>query len=362
MINLDKFRQKKTHTDTIASITYSPSGNYLATADRSGKITLWEPGRPRTMRSVSTPFVPLTGIWFGEDESCLLAGCQPGQLLVYHLPDLQIQGQMRLDTHRTGTDQLLQGTTPVLDWVFFAASPARENFLYAALEFCDFFTVRREDLHVEDHTHIARNPICCAAGSFDGQFLFLGDELGYVDRFHNTEKKLKTFAAHEEEVKAFDRDLRPTRMKTMIGIAGLALSPDQKLLASTSRSGGVHIWDTGSAKEGSEPSLTKEPLFSKAPLETGWMRGACFLPGQESLLLGTDDGKIHLWEYRLGSATLWAQVTEGIRDIAASPDGTQVAVGTEDGNLFIAPAPGAQQKTPSDQPSSGWLHKVFGKK
>ena len=362
MIDLEAYRRKKVHTETIGALAYSPNGKYLASADRAGKISLWEAGRSRLVRSVGTPFTPLTGIWFGEDESRLLAGCQPGQLLVYDLPDLHIKKQVRLDTHRSGPDQLLQGTTPVLDWVIFVAAPAREEFLYATLEFCDFFTVHQEGLKVLDHTHIGRNPISCAVGSLDGQVQFVGDELGYVERYSPQDKKLKNFAIHEEEVKAVDRNMHPTRMRSMIGIAALALSPDQKLMASTSRSGGVHIWDTGAGQDESESSHRREAWFSKAPLETGWMRGVCFLPGQEALLLGTDDGKISFWDYQHNSYTLWAQTTEGIRVIAASPDGTQVAIGAEDGGLFIAPAPGAPPKSASQPASSSWLQKVFGKK
>jgi WD40 repeat protein len=138
--------------------------------------------------------------------------------------------------------------------------------------------------------------------------------------------------------------------------------PGRTFLLPSCRSAGVHIWDTGAVKDESQSPSRREPLFSKAPLETGWMRGVCFLPGQETLLLGTDDGKISLWDYPRDNFTLWTQTAEVIRVIAASPDGTQVVIGAEDGGLFIASAPGGQPKSVSQQPSHGWLQTVFGKK
>jgi WD40 repeat protein len=366
-IDLEKYRQKKAHPDTIATLRYSPSGKFLVTTDRSGKIILWQPERIRAARSVSSPYSTLTGAWFSEDEHWLLAGHQQGNIVVYSLPELKLLGQVTLNTNRSGTKNILSGATPVLDWVIFISAPAGDPDFYAVLEFCDFFTIRREGFQVLDHKHRDRNPLSISAGLPNGRTFFLGDELGYLMRSSIPEMTFKIFGEHRETVMAFDRNHRPTTMETAPGIAGLAISGDQLSLLSTSRSGGAQIWEAQASMLESEPGGRiasehyQQPSFKKAPLETGWMRGACFLSNQGPVLLGTDDGKIIQWDYKSSSSTPWAQCSEGIRCIDAAPGGWQVAVGGENGSLFIVPLSEPPGLSSSDKPSSGWLRQLFGK-
>lgn len=361
-INLEKHRKRNAHTDTIASVRYSPSGRFLATADKGGKIVLWQRGRLRAAKSVCSPYSPLTGVWFSEDEHRLLAGHENGHIIVYALPDMKNIGHVQLKTNRSASMNVLAGTTPVLDWVLLVISPANDPNFYAVLEFCDFFTIRREDLHVMNHTHLSRAPFYCAAGSLNGRFFFLGDEHGYIMRSHVPEMKLELFGEHCEQVSAFDRGGQPTTMRAMTGISGLALSSDQQTLVSTSRSGGAQIWEAQASIQESFPSRSIDPLVTIEPLQNGWMRGVCFLSSIGAIMLGTDDGQITIWEYKGENSTLWAQCSEGVRSIDASPDGTQVAIGCEDGCLFLVPWPHTHSVSSSNKPLEGWFHRLFGKR
>jgi WD40 repeat protein len=360
-IEIEKYRRAKVHDSTIVAVRYSPSGSFLATADSGGKIVVWPRGLQRGVKSVCSAYSPLTGIWFSEDEQWLIAGHQQGHIVAYQVPKLQIVGHLQLSTGRKGSENVLAGTTPVLDWVILVICPANDPNFYAVLEFCDFFTIRRQDLHIVKYKHLSRNPFYYSAASADGRIFFLGDDLGYIIRSHIPEMKLELFGEHREQVAGFDMNRRPITMNATTGITGLSLSRDSKTVFSTSRSGGVQIWEAQAAIQADFSPNTSAPLAAREPIQKGWMRGICFLPVTGAVILGTDDGQVIVWEYQSGDSTFWAQCPEGIRSIDASPDGAQVAVGCEDGGIFIVPWPETNEASSSGNPSGGWFSRLFGK-
>lgn len=336
-IRIEKYRQKKAHKDTIVGLRYSPTGRFLVSADQSGEIIVWPEGQPNGAKHVRSPYEPLTGVWFSEGEEWLLAGHQGGHLLVYSLPKLKLEAEVQLKPGRP-EGYILPGTSrPVLDWVVLAICPSIDSNLYAILEFRDFFTIRREGFQVTSHVHLSGPLIEYTAGSPNGRFVFFGDELGYIYRFRLPEMKLEIFAEHHERVPAFDLAMRPTTMDASTGIAALALSRDGKLIASTSRTGGVQIWQTEAERREGSALRELRPFAALESVRTVWIRGVSFLSNSAALAFGTDDGSVEVWDYSSGQVTYIAKCPASVRGLDASPDGSQLTIGCEDGSVFLIP-------------------------
>ena len=332
-IQIEKYRQKRAHKDIIVGLRYSPTGRFLVSADRSGEIIVWPQGDPRGAQLVCSPYAPLTGVWFSEDEKWLLAGYQGGHLLVYGFPKIKLEAEVRLKPDRP-EGYILSGTSrPVLNWVVLAVCPSNDSNIYAVLEFRDFFTIQRETLQVTNYVHRPGPLLECTAAPLNGRFVFFGDDLGYIYRLQLPGMKLEPYAEHHEQVPAFDLAMRPTTKDAPTGIAGLALSCDGKLLASTSRTGGVQIWQT----EVSCSTFQLQPFAAREPVRTDWLRGVCFLPNSTTLALGADEGTVEVWDYQSKQGTHVAKCPASVRSLDVSPNGSQLAIGCEDGSIFLIP-------------------------
>lgn len=336
-IQIEKYRQKRVHKDTIVGLRYSPTGRFLVSADRSGEIIVWPQGDPRGAQRVCSPYAPLTGVWFSEDEGWLLAGHQGGHLLVYGLPKIKLEAEVQLKPDRP-EGYILSGTSrPVLDWVVLAICPSSDSNIYAVLEFRDFFMIRREVLQVTNYVHVPGSLVEYAAATLNGRFVFFGDDLGYIYRFQLPEMRIETYAEHHERVPAVDLAMRPTTQDASTGIAGLALSCDGKLLASTSRTGGVQIWQTEVKRQKDSELREFQPFAAREPVRTDWLRGVCFLPNSTTLALGADEGTVEVWDYQSEHVIHLAKCPASVSSLDALPNGSQLAIGCEDGSVFLIP-------------------------
>jgi WD40 repeat protein len=336
-IQIEKYRQKNAHKDVIIKIQYSPTGNYLVSTDRSGEIIVWSENKLWRNKRIYSPYAPLTGVWFSEDENLFLAGYQGGHLLAYSLPKFKPEAEVQLKTNRP-EGYILQGALkPVLDYVILATCPLNDANIYVVLEFRDFFMVQRETFQVTNYVHVSGNLIECAVASLNGRFVFFGDDLGYIYRFKLPEMKLEIYAEHHELVPGYDLDRRSIAVDRSSGITGLALSHDGKLVASTSRTGGVQIWQTEVNRQEDIELRKFQPFVARKPIRYTWLRGVCFLPNSTTLALGDDDGIVEVWDYQSEQTIHIAKCPSSVRSLNASPDGSQLAIGCEDGNVFIIP-------------------------
>lgn len=363
-IRIEKCQQKKVHKDTVVAVRYSPSGRFLISADQRGEIILWPRGDLHGVKRVRSPLASLTGVWFSENEEWLLAGHQGGSLLFYSLPKIKLATKVQLIPDRSDKSNILSGTSrPILDWVVLVVSPSNDSNLYAILEFRDFFIIRSEDFKVTNHTHLSGPLIEYTATSPNGRFSFSGDELGYIYRIHLSKMKLEPFAEHRELVKAIDLSMNATTKVSSTGITGLALSRDNKYLASTSRAGGVQVWKTENEPQEGSHAFKLKPLAAREPVRTvsdyiGWIRAVCFMPYSTTLVLGGDDGTVEIWDYQSGHVTNIMKCTSGIRSIDVSPDGSRFAIGCEDGSILLVLWRNSHKKA-AGKTRGEWLTRIF---
>jgi WD40 repeat protein len=338
-IGIEKFHQKKAHKDTIVRVRYSPTGRFLVSADRSGEFIIWPEGNPRGSKRFRSSCSTLTDVWFSEDEKLLFVGHQGGLFFIYDLTKKnKLVAEVQFNTDRSNTPTILSGTSrPILDYVVMAVCPVGSPNIYVALEFRDFFSLSRDNLEVTYKGHIQGNIIEQTAVSPNGNMMFFGDDLGYIYRFMLDDKKMIMFAEHHEVVNGVDSSMRPTTVNASTGIAALALSPDGLRLASTSYTGGVQIWDTEIDNSHRDNIREFPPFAAKEPLLKGRMRGVSFFPNSSSVIIGSDDGTLEVWDYNIKNVIYHTNCYEGVRSLDVSPIDSKCAIGCKDGSIFLVP-------------------------
>ncbi|MDE0484042.1 MAG: WD40 repeat domain-containing protein [Candidatus Poribacteria bacterium] len=131
------------------------------------------------------------------------------------------------------------------------------------------------------------------------------------------------------------------------GILTVTFSPDGSTLATGCRSGSIHLWNptTGNHKT----SLIGNDLFTDPPglprkkddppNVTLWGRSAVtslvFSPDGKTLLNGNSDGTIHFWDMSTQQIKSTYSGHSGLNSLALSPDGRTLASGSSDGTVLI---------------------------
>ena len=337
-VRIEKFRYKNVHKDIIVRMRYSPTGRFLVSADRSGKIIIWPEGNQRGSKHFCSSCSYLTDVWFSEDEKLLFVGHQGGLLSIYQLPKIKLVAEMQLKPDRSDAPAILSGTSrPILDYVVMAVCPIDSPNIYVALEFRDLFSLSRDELKVINRVHIQGNIIEQTAVAPNGKHIFFGDDLGYIYSFMLHDMKMSLFAEHHEVVNAVNSSLRPTTKDASTGIAALALSFDGRRLASTSYTGGVQIWDAEISDSERVNIREFSPLVAKEPLLKGRMRGVGFYPNFSSVIVGDDEGTLEVWDYNIKDVIYHTNCHAGIRSLDVSPIDSKCAIGCKDGSIFLVP-------------------------
>lgn len=229
-----------------------------------------------------------------------------------------------------------------------------------------------------------------AAGNILNLFVALGADIGGRD-FSNLQIK----QADLEGIRLRGTDLsgchfsRVSFTQTFGTTHAVALSPKGDLLAAGDTSGLVHIWRVADGE-----------LLSRIPAHENWVRGLLFIADGNRLVSVGDDHRICVWQTRTGrrlrtldghtnwvgdltvhepsrllvtasedgTVRLWnlddggdapiatcAISTTGVRSVAMSPDGDQIACGGSDGSLRLL-SPVSRQPGPPVQAHAGSLN------
>jgi WD40 repeat protein len=356
---LEKFRQKNQHRDKIVRMRFSPTGQYLVSADISGEILLRTKDNFQNPKRIIHSSPDLTDVWFSEDEKLLLVGHIKGFLQVYELPKARIAGETHIKPDISNRSTVLSGTSrSVLDYIIMAICPVNSQFIHIALEFRDFFTISRNSLEVVKKIHYSGNIIEQTTASPDGGYIFFGDDLGFIYRYDLKEMNMAIAAEHHELVDAYDSSMKPTIKDYASGIAALALSGDCSLLATSSYEGGLQIWETTAFDVPVSNLRSVMPFASKAPHGKGRIRGLSFYPGTKSVFAGSDDGTLIIWDYQTNQIVYNAKCSDGVRSIDVSRVDHQCAVGCKDGSMYIFPGILDPLQTHQKNQSS-WFRRLF---
>jgi WD40 repeat protein/serine/threonine protein kinase len=342
----------------LLCLAYAPNGKTLATGDWSGRVHLWDLTRtpPREACNVRHGDASVASVSFSADGLWLAAGLDDGTIQLWEL-----QGAAE---PRKG--QTLRGH---MDEVAMVAFAPKEALLASASQ---DHTVRLWDLSgqtartravLEGHTEA----VGALAFATDGATLASGGDDNSV-RFWNLNQKQPTLRGQPLTVEsavtalAFSGsgnvafcamqnghtavyDLRGGapkargQLEDATSFMGLAWSGKGQLLAAATTGGVVRLWDfsAGNPREVSPPKGHTAPVAALA-----------FTPDGQTLASGGLDGSVRLWELNglEPSERAVLQVQEAVTSVSFSPDGKRLAVGcTADRSVRLWDLPATVPRT-----------------
>jgi WD40 repeat protein len=169
-----------------------------------------------------------------------------------------------------------------------------------------------------------------AIGNILNLALFAGEDLGDFDfsNFPVREAYLKDFSLHGTNFK--NAQFENVVFSQAFGAAfSLAFSPESKLLAI----GGISLHYKGLLSLFNVESQQIDKVFEG---RNSWVRTVAFIPNDETLICGSEDGKIHLWNLDQDHSwrTFYSQKSS-IWSIAISPNREMIAGGDKDGRIHL---------------------------
>jgi WD40 repeat protein len=280
------------HADAVAAVAYSRDGRRLASADRQGRVVVWD--RPRGAPQSEWPAgrQPVTHLQFSPDGRLLLTGAPIGEWRLWDAatgqprpPRLAVPGRPRRAVFSPDGRWLALGGTDV-KLPFFGGTAAQE--------------------------------------------IASADEFGMAVQLPNTVSVVIVWSV--------DSGQEVGRLDDLPGVlTGLAFAPDGRALACGSTGGPVLQWDQGAMRD--RPGQLRlwdvagRKELSRAELPGGF-RPVLFLPGAEALVTAIGPfGEVQLRDARAGLAVraTFRGHRAAVRELAATPDGRSlVTTGWDD--------------------------------
>lgn len=196
------------HTDAVVAVAFHPSGHSLFSASQDGTIKQWNLQTDRLQQTLRQPGWQITAIALTPDGQTLITADLSGRLSLWDIAT----GQRRLD--------LVRHAGRVNDVVL---SPDGSRLMSVG----EAGTLRLWSLPAGQllHTWTAKAPLRTVALSATAPALITGDKAGHV-----TVWSLTDFAEHTELDQHQD------------AVTAIALSPDERWLATGSRDREIHLW------------------------------------------------------------------------------------------------------------------------
>ncbi len=181
------------HTNSIATIAWSPDGKYIASADQNGLIRIWEPATGKNKIAVSAwgigPIVPSTKKSIQE-----LLWSPDSQYLAAHI----------------------------------GSKDSSRAFIW--------HVETQKSVHFANYAYLPYSHTHCFAWSPDGLYIAMDD------KFLHTKARIGLWSVDTKE------HLLSYVKHTNEQITSLDWSPDKKVIASSDADGNIHIWDTSGQK------------------------------------------------------------------------------------------------------------------
>ena len=317
----DKPLVLKGHTDSVFAVAFSPDGKTLASGSFDKTIKLWDVATGKEIRTLAGHTKEVVSVAFSPDGKRLASAGNP--FFGTHEP---APGEVKTWDVENGLElRAFEGFRFPVYAVTFSTDgrqllTAGGQDQSGAVRVWDAKTV----LYYFDSEQF-RGPLYAVAASPDGNWFAAGGADKYVRVCRVTENTTNRFAtaAHPDPVYA------------------VAYSPDGKLIASAGagKPTGIRFWDAETGE--------RRPMIA-SPQRT--IKSLAFSKDRTWIAAGAFDGTARLFDVTSGKEVLALKFGCNVNAVALSPDGSRLAVGTEDKlvriySLAAAAAPAPKEPT-----------------
>jgi WD40 repeat protein len=326
--------QTLSHINQVRSLAFSPDGGTLTTGCADGILRLWDLRTGRNTVTIPGDY-SISSVVFCPDGKTLAAGLRDGRVMLWNVADSELKS---LPT--------IEGLPP-MQWPSIAFSPDGHTLAVGGGEYnelCDVVLLdtvtQRVRSTLKGHTSQIRD----VEFSSDGKLLATAShdktmrlwdvcsaQVLAVGRGHDATLFGVTFSPDGQYIATASSDytiiIRDTNLQELYHLKGhtqrvksISFSPDGKTLASASNDGTVKLWDIEAYEKGANRLSHDTGVYSLA-----------FSPDAQILITGSEGGRARLWdtatEQQIGelkghSGPVWS--------VGISHDGKMVATGSGD--------------------------------
>jgi len=308
------------HTGKVSTLVFRPDGLELASGSSDGTIRIWAAATGQPVRMLKGQNETFTSVAFSPDGRRIASGNLSGTIRLWDSftghPVRSLEGPTSLE-----------GDTVEVSTLVF--SPNGNQLVFGG----DDGTIGIWNLgtdkmvpYYSDHS----DRVLALAFNPDGQHVVSGSEDGTVDRWDPaTRQTLDNFVGQQGKTYA------------------LGFSPDVQQFASGSFNGTIILWNLKEAKivrtlEKHLDDGTIIPWNLKKPKIVHTLKNyldivnsVAFSPDGRQLASGTQTGIIFLWDTKTGKPRILRAPSGSVTSVVFSPDGKQLASGYRDRTLRI---------------------------
>jgi WD40 repeat protein len=304
------------HSGIVQAVAISPDGKTLASGSNDTTIKLWNLDTGELLETLTGHTSAVLSLGFSPDRKILVSSSNlefnDGTIKIWDLKKLQLK-------------QTLENSWLAMRVCSVAFSPDGQYLATGHLS----VTLLGTPIKIWD---LNRGKVRCSlkghgwdatsvAFSSDGQILVTGSNDGSIMIWDwRREQRLRTF----NRPNGFVNSLVSWFDSSVESIWSIAISPDNKIIASGGSEGLVILWDINSGKR--LHVLTKH---------SGAVYAVAFSPDGQTLASGSRDSTIRIWNCETGQLLQTLKHLGPVKSLAFSPDGQTLVSGSEDSTVKV---------------------------
>lgn len=314
------------HSGIITALVFSPDGNTIASGSEDATVRLWRISDGRLLPSSedqSQISEAVRSVAFSPDGQFLAYATDENNVYVWNMSD----GSLQWTFPGNSIAFLPDGQKLV---VCSEASVSIRSMVNGNLLYQDYFESGREVTISADGQMIAMistDDDIRLLQVADNKFVSpqtLGTNMGMITSIAFSPNGQMLASTSTDNIISFWRPGTGDLIQILedhVSNPYLALSFDEKLLASGSPEGRINLW-----------SLEDGEILRSFWEQSGYVRSLSFSPDGRRLVSGADDGSVRLWDVDSG---ILLQTLDGHSDVVwsvvFSPDGQYILSGSDDG-------------------------------